>query len=335
MQTIYIHNIFYLLKGQIKMSKKSLFPLSITVVIIILLSGCIDLPTTDQNNKVEIQGRNGYYDTINQAIENATEGDTVIVYPGCYQETLTIDKSLTLKGVKKETTIIDGNFEGDVIHVTADNVNINSLTIKNAGNVSYADAGIDIASSNNSIVNSIILNCGYYAVNLGTNSNNNIIQFNNISNNIWGLYLSYSSGNNISNNVILNNSEYSMYLASQSSDNEIFNNEFSENNYAIRIKSSNDNKVIRNIFADNERGVYFCCGSRNNIVHHCNFYNSNDYHGRDYLDNYWDDGSQGNYWDDYQGLDEDGDCIGDTPYKIGEVYDEPDIFDNYPLMFPI
>ena len=316
--------------------QKTIIPILITVLIISTISGCIDGPVENQNNKVEIQGKQGSYTIIERALENASNGDTIIVYPGHYKESLRINKSITLKGINRDTTIIDGNYEGDVIYIISDNVNISTLTITNSSNISHdLNAGIDVRSNNNSIINNKIIKNGYYAIYFGNNVKHCTIKNNNISDNKWAIDFNYASENNISHNIISNNSDYGIYLGSQSNSNQIFDNIFSENNYAIRIKGSNINEVVKNTFKNNDRGVYFCCGSRNNIVHHCNFYNGSDYHGRDYLDNSWDDGSQGNYWDDYDGVDENGDGIGDTPYRIGEVYDEPDIFDNYPLMFPI
>ena len=47
--------------------------------------------------------------------------------------------------------------------------------------------------------------------------------------------------------------------------------------------------------------------------------------------NVWDAGNLigGNYWSDYNGIDSEGDNIGDTPYII-----DSDTKDNYPLMQP-
>jgi nitrous oxidase accessory protein NosD len=45
--------------------------------------------------------------------------------------------------------------------------------------------------------------------------------------------------------------------------------------------------------------------------------------------NIWDNGEEGNYWDDYSGSDINGDGIGDTPYTIYENFT-----DLYPLTTP-
>lgn len=43
--------------------------------------------------------------------------------------------------------------------------------------------------------------------------------------------------------------------------------------------------------------------------------------------NIWDNGTTGNYWSNYNGTDNNGDGIGDTPYVIDHNNQ-----DNYPLM---
>ena len=67
----------------------------------------------------------------------------------------------------------------------------------------------------------------------------------------------------------------------------------------------------------------------NNTFYHNNFVNNwRQISQVDLLSDYMDDGSEGNFWSDYNGTDADGDGVGDTPYTIGLVTD------RYPLMAP-
>lgn len=69
------------------------------------------------------------FPTINQAIQNAIDGDTVLVRQGIYNETIVIDKAITLKGEDTNSTIINGNKAGTVIQITHGNVTVTGLTI--------------------------------------------------------------------------------------------------------------------------------------------------------------------------------------------------------------
>ena len=52
----------------------------------------------------------GNYTTIQAAIDNASSGDTVYVYPGQYDENLIVNKTINLIGANMNSTIINGIF---------------------------------------------------------------------------------------------------------------------------------------------------------------------------------------------------------------------------------
>jgi len=72
------------------------------------------------------------YTKIQDAIDNASNGDTVFVYDDSspYYENIGIDKSINLLGENRETTVISGNKDEEiVIIIKANHVNISHFTI--------------------------------------------------------------------------------------------------------------------------------------------------------------------------------------------------------------
>ncbi len=121
------------------------------------------------------------FSTINAAISNALQGDTIIVKSGIYHENLIIDKPISLAGEDKATTIIDGNGKGTVIWINADDTSINGFTVQNSG-FNFTDSGIYSNSSE------------------GANLSGNLIASNNI-----GIYLSESGKSILRNNTLKGN----------------------------------------------------------------------------------------------------------------------------------
>ena len=84
--------------------------------------------------------------------------------------------------------------------------------------------------------------------------------------------------------------------------------------------------VLGNIFSGNQVGLSFVNGSRSLVAYNSFFFNT--LHATsDSAVNDFDDGAVGNLWDDYSGLDANGDGIGDTPYTIATGIDQ----DRYPI----
>jgi hypothetical protein len=69
-----------------------------------------------------------HYGKIQDAINNASDGDTIEVWDDTYIENIIINKSIYLIGMHKETTIIKTELF-NTISITADNISISGFTI--------------------------------------------------------------------------------------------------------------------------------------------------------------------------------------------------------------
>ena len=191
--------------------------------------------------------------------------------------------------------------------------------------------GIQITwSSHNLIENNNILNDDNGIV--FSHSNNNTISYCTISyNSADGVCFDYSENNTISYCYMDTNYYSSIYFAF-SKLNKILNNNLINNPYnGIWIYRNNNNNIISNchIINNNQYGIFVQeTNNNNNVIHHNTFSNNYLENAYDVATNQWDDGLEGNFWDDYNGEDTNGDGIGDIPYSIPGGNNQ----DHYPLI---
>jgi parallel beta-helix repeat protein len=96
------------------------------------------------------------FDTIQHAINTATNGHHLLVPPGVYNEHVIINKEISLLGADQKTTIIDGDKEDFVLSINADHVLVSGFTLQHGDIGVYVESSHDIIISNNTISNNLI-----------------------------------------------------------------------------------------------------------------------------------------------------------------------------------
>ena len=129
-----------------------------------------------------------------------------------------------------------------------------------------------------------------------------------------GIKIENSSYCQIINNTILKNIVYGIYL----------------------VQNGSYNLFTGNNIMENPTGVYLAADDcQNNTFYHNNFIN-NTYQVQTFGKyTSWNNGTEGNYWSDYTGIDENGDGIGDEPYTNFGVNDTFPLMKRWGLVPPV
>ncbi|UCD96179.1 MAG: PKD domain-containing protein [Candidatus Bathyarchaeota archaeon] len=218
------------------------------------------------------------YESIQEAVDVASEGDTVYVRNGTYLEHVFVDKSISIIGESPVATIIDGSGLGftPVLHIfNATNVEIRNLQVQNTSSSDFdGSSGILAWEVDGLLVENCLSTDCYFGFSIGDSSDCRII-----------------------GNRFVNNHAYGLVLRGESTFNLFVNNWIADNPTGIYIPGAS---VSNNTFY------------RNNIIDNLN---QLDVFG---VLNTWDNGAEGNYWSDYSGVDSDGDGVGDTDHGVDE-----------------
>ena len=262
------------------------------------------------------------YSTIQEAINNAADGDAVYVRRGVYVENPVINKSVLLVGEDRNSTVLDVTAG---LKVAANNVTVTGFTIYDgwqgisvSGNccnilgnkITDATNGIVLFGFGNNITGNILISIGLSSAIQLNFAYRNLINNNYIDSCVEGIQIWQNSNNNtITENTITNCKDTAINFQ-YSNDNKIVGNNISRSGLGTSIYGSNRNNISNNNYISNvvqfgANESYYLTFGHNRSINNIN----------------------GNYWSDYKGTDTNGDGIGDIPYIIDENNN-----DSHPLM---
>lgn len=220
------------------------------------------------------------YTMIQDAINKASSGDTILVYSGTYYESINVNKKLILRGIdngggKPVINAIGSGSEDTAITLSAGESTLEGFKATEANN------GIKINSNNNIVKNNIVSNNNEGIV-LKSSSNNELSGNIADSNNGNGISLDSSSGNKLIGNTANSNVGNGIDIILSSNGNSLSGNKVSNNGRGIRLASSNNNNLNGNEVSKNTEGISLSSSSGNKLID--NIVNSNEGNGLQLLD---------------------------------------------------
>jgi parallel beta-helix repeat protein len=156
-------------------------------------SASANLPVRDLNTTFG-------YSTIQEAITSGatSDGDVISVKAGVYPENLVVNKTLSIVGENRATTIIDGENLGTTVNITSSNVSISGFTIKNSG--ADSSAGIYLDNVENCSISDNTVTADYYGIYLDC-SDNNTLRNNAMDGNLYNFGVDGNDSAHFINNV--------------------------------------------------------------------------------------------------------------------------------------
>ena len=274
------------------------------------------------------------YSKIQDAINDANNGDTIFVYNGTYYENLVINKSINLIGEERNATIIDGNNSGDVVYINADNVSISNFTIRNSGD-SSPDSGIKVyynGISNCEISYSNIFN-SYYGILFYYLGNRNVVHDCEIYSNNWtGIEILYTDENIIYNCNVYSNAWWGIDVVS-AKNNTIYNCNSYKNSYGgIGLAYAINTTIYNCNISSNDYSNIRFQNSYNNSIFNCKLTNCSKYSYSRSVHLYWQSGNNSIYLNSISnntyGIYSSSNCNNNTVFYNNFVNNTVQAYDN-------
>jgi nitrous oxidase accessory protein NosD len=217
--------------------------------------------TSDRGNILFVGGSGpGNYTTIQSAINDAKNGDTVFVFNGLYDERIIVNRSIDVIGESNEDTIINSVSGNTVVKIVDSGVSFENFKITASTYSGPENAGIHMRPSNEiTVSNNVIFSAFYYGI-LGETLDDSLIIRNEILHSEIGIRIKNSQNNVINRNMIIARREdqgsgiwlsYSHFNVCEYNDISDFVDGITFiNSYSTRIYHNNFRSLFRN-------GLYF------------------------------------------------------------------------------
>ncbi len=202
-------------------------------------------------------------------------------------------------------------------------------TISNNSVSDCGGSGIYIGFSNYTIEKNVIHDCDYCGIG-GYKMDNSTFTDNIIYNCESGIISVESVNLMVNGNTIYDCSNIGLRTTQFSVNNSYFKNNITHCGYGIYIDmKSNSSKFFENSIENSTiSGIQIMSESKDNLFYNNYIKNPPNLNANDNgLNTKWDNGSLGNYWHNYGGVDSDDDGIGDTAHTVPGLSH----LDNYPI----
>lgn len=222
-----------------------------------------------------VVGKNQIITSLKKAVEQAKDGDTILLQKGIYKEgNIIISKALRLIGI--DEPVLDGENKYEILTVSGERILVKGIHFRNSGYSSMNDyASIGLVDSRNCIIENNTIEHSYFGIHVNNSTNciisentvigvpkteqtsgnaihlwkcdSMVIESNDVQGHRDGIYFEFVTHSYIYQNHSHNNIRYGLHFMFSNND-TYMENQFTENGSGVAVMYSNHVLMHSNTF---------------------------------------------------------------------------------------